>query len=97
MSLPLEFHGEVRADVDDAWDWHERQAGLGRDFLRELQRSYAVIRANPARFGYAERDVREGVMNRFSYAIYYRVLRNRIRVLAVWHTSRDPAGWQSRV
>jgi hypothetical protein len=35
-------------------------------------------------------------LNRFPYAVYYRELPDRIRVLAVSRTSRDPSGWQSR-
>ena len=97
MSLPLDFHPAVRDEIDDAYDWYEqRQSGLGRDFLDEVDRVVAEITANPARYGFADADIREGVLNRFPYAIYYRVLADRIHILAVFHTSRDPSGWQSR-
>jgi plasmid stabilization system protein ParE len=97
MSLPLDFHPAVRGEIDDAHDWYEqRQRRLGRDFLDEVERVLAEITANPARYGFADADIREGLLNRFPYAIYYRVLAYRIRVLAVYHTSRDPSGWQSR-
>lgn len=97
MSLPLDFHPAVRDEIDDAHDWYEqRQAGLGRDFLDEVERVLGEIAANPPRYGFAHGNVREGLLSRFPYAIYYRELRDRIRVLAVYHTSRDPAGWQSR-
>lgn len=97
MSLPLDFHPAVRGEIDDAHDWYQqRRAGLGRDFLDEIERALAEITANPARYGFADADIREGLLNRFPYAIYYRVLPDRIRVLAVYHTSRDPSGWQSR-
>jgi toxin ParE1/3/4 len=61
-----------------------------------LRESLPKITANPARYGFANADIREGVLTRFPYAIYYRVLADRIRVLAVYHTSRDPSRWQSR-
>ncbi len=97
MSLPLEFHPAARGEISDAHDWYERrQGGLGGDFLDEVQRTLAAIVANPARCGFADGDVREGLLRRFPYAVYYRVLVNRIRVLAVYHTSRDPSGWRSR-
>jgi plasmid stabilization system protein ParE len=97
VSLPLDFHPAVRDEVDDAHDWYEqRQPGLGRDFLDEVQRVLAEITANPARYGYAHGQVREGLLNQFPYAVYYRVLPTRIRVLAVHHTARDPASWQAR-
>lgn len=97
MSLPLELHPAVQREIDDAFRWYERrQQGLGSDFLDELQRVFADIQANPVRYGFAERDIREGLLRRFPFAVYYRVLTDRIRILAVYHTSRDPAGWQSR-
>jgi plasmid stabilization system protein ParE len=77
--------------------WYEqRQAGLGKDFLDELEQVLVEIVAQPARFGFASGNIREGLLRRFPYAIYYRVLFDRIRVLAVFHTARDPILWQSR-
>ncbi len=97
MSLPLEFHPEFDTDAEAAAVWYERQQpGLGVALLDEASRVLARIEANPASYGFVERDVREGALKRFSYVIYYRVLRNRIRVLALWHTSRDPDGWKWR-
>jgi plasmid stabilization system protein ParE len=97
VSLPFDFHPAVRHEIDDAFRWYEqRRPGLGSDFLDDVQMVLAEIDANPARYGFAERDIREGLLNRFPFAVYYRVLANRIRILAVYHASRDPAGWQSR-
>jgi plasmid stabilization system protein ParE len=97
VSLRLDFHPAVRDEIDDAFRWYERRRrGLGSDFLDELQRVLTDITTNPARYGFADADIREGLLMRFPYAIYNRVIADRIRVLAVYHTSRDPAGWQSR-
>ena len=66
MSLPLDFHPSVRDEIDDAHDWYEqRRSGLGRDFLDEIQAVLTKIIANPARFGFADADIREGLLPRF--------------------------------
>lgn len=97
MSLPLDFHPDVQDETDAGYRWYElQQVGLGTEFLDELEQVLTEIAANPARYGFAERDIREGLLPRFPYAVYYRVLPNRIRVLAVFHASRDPQLWQSR-
>jgi plasmid stabilization system protein ParE len=97
VSLPLEFHPAVRRESDSAFRWYERQRpGLGTDFLDSVEQVLAEVTANPTRFASAERDIREAALSRFPYAIYYRVLPDRIRVLAVYHLSRDPTAWQSR-
>lgn len=98
MSRRFSFHPLARTEAVDARRWYQnQQPGLGVEFTEELDRVLAEIEANPARFGFAEGDIREGLLDRFPYAVYYRVRRNRIRVLAVYHTSRDPAGWKNRV
>ncbi len=97
MSLPLDFHPAIRGEIDGAYNWYEqRQPGLGGDFLDEVQRILTEITANPARYGFANGDIREGLLNRFPYAVYYRVLADRIRVLALVHTARNPSRWQAR-
>lgn len=97
MSTALNFHPSVQREVDEAYRWYEQQRpGLGRDFLDEVGRLLAEIVSNPARFGFAHGSVREGLLTRFPYAVYYRERPGRVRVLAVYHTARDPAGWQNR-
>jgi plasmid stabilization system protein ParE len=77
--------------------WYEReQPGLGGEFLRAVERVLDDIAANPARYGFLESDVRAGPTGRFPYAVYYRVLSDRVRVIAIQHTARDSARWLSR-
>lgn len=97
MNWPLDFHPAVNGEIASASDWYDLQRpGLGRDFLDGVERVLNEMSANPARYGFAEGDIREGLLIRFPYAIYYRVLTDRIRVLAIVHTKRDPSRWQSR-
>jgi plasmid stabilization system protein ParE len=97
VSLPLNLHPEVRREIAEAHDWYERrQLGLGKDFPDEVQAILTEITSNPRQYGFAEGNIREGLLKRFPYVVYYRVLADRIRVLAVYHTARDPARWQAR-
>lgn len=97
MSPPVEFSPEVQVEINDAHAWYEqRMSGLGPAFLDEVQGLLGAIALMPSRFGFALGDIRVGMLDRFPYAIYFRVLPNRIRILAVFHTARDPSAWQSR-
>ena len=40
---------------------------------------------------------RKCVVRRFTFNVYYRPHFDRIEVIAVFHTSRDPAIWKGRV
>lgn len=98
MSLPLDFNTATRLEVKVAYNWYESQRrGLGSRFLNAVQKTLNSIGDNPYRYGFAQGDIREGLVKRYPFAIYYRVLPDRIRILAIHHTSRDPAIWEDRI
>ncbi|HYT88475.1 MAG TPA: type II toxin-antitoxin system RelE/ParE family toxin [Gemmataceae bacterium] len=97
MSLPLVFRTVAQTEFDDAAVWYEnQQPGLGADFVAEVQQVLDTIAAHPERYAVASGDVREALVSRFPYCVYYRVKPDRIVIIAVFHTSRDPSIWQGR-
>lgn len=98
MSLPIVLRAAAEAEFDEAFDWYERQrAGLGPEFLAEVQRVFDRIAANPVLHGVALADVRKAAVRRFPYCVYYRPHTDRVEVVAVFHTSRNPCVWQDRI
>jgi plasmid stabilization system protein ParE len=97
MSLPIVFRAAAQAEFDEAAGWYEAQkAGLGTDFVAEVQRVLDTISNQPERHAIVSGDIREGLVSRFPYCVYYRVKPDRVVVIAVFHSSRDPAIWQGR-
>lgn len=97
MSLPIVFEPEVEADVDEAYQWYEQRGrGLGEDFLAAVRTTLDRIQLNPELHAVIYRELRRALVRRFPYAVYYRVERERIAVVAVHHGKRDPRRWQSR-
>ena len=56
-----------------------------------------VIRNMPTLHGKVFQDLRLAMIRRFPYAIVYRIDHDQITIVAVYHTRRDPRGWQRRV
>src|SRR5437016_4760994 len=97
MSLPVGFRPEAQDDVLLAREWYERQSpGLGDAFAAMVEQLLGRIVAMPESYAATFRGVRPAKLRRFPYVLYYRVLADRIEVLAVLHGSRDPRIWQSR-
>lgn len=97
MNRQLVLLRQARREFDEAADWYEaRRAGLGARFTAAVQRVFDAATANPGRYPRALGEIREGPVHRFPYLVYYREEGDRIVVIAVYHTSRDPSGWQSR-
>ena len=97
MSLPLGFRPVAEAEFDGAAVWYDGQrAGLGDDFVAEVQQVLDTIANQPERYPVASGDVREAPVSRFPYCIYYRVKPDKVVVIAVFHSARDPTIWQGR-
>ena len=97
MNLPVILDPEAKDEFDEAYDFYEsRRDGLGELFANAVQVVLDRISYNPRMHGIVVRNVRRGVVRGYPYCVYYREEQNAIRVLAIFHTSRDPAIWIGR-
>src|SRR5437879_2729484 len=98
MNLPIDFESEALDDADAAIAWYEKErAGLGGEFLTELLDELERIQDNPELNAVLYRRVRASAMRRFAYVVYYRVLPDRLDIVAVQHGHRNPRDWRRRV
>ena len=98
MSLPVVLRAEAEAEFDEAFDWYDSQrVGLGPAFAAEVQRVLDGIAANPLMHRTVLADVRKAVVRRFPYCVFYRPHADRVEVIAVFHSRRNPSVWQGRV
>ncbi len=97
MNLPVILRRMAQAEFDDAADWYEGQrVGQGAAFTAAVRKVLMNIGARPESHPEVYDDVREALVSRYPYAVYYRPGPGQVTVLAVFHTARDPADWQRR-
>jgi len=97
VTLPLIFHPIAETEYQQASAYYENEhPGVGEEFEFEVQAVLLRVQQHPDRYPIAVRDIRFAHARRFPYSVYYRIRRDRIDVLSVFHESRDPAEWQSR-
>jgi plasmid stabilization system protein ParE len=97
MSVPVILRRLARAEFDDAADWYEgRRAGRGAAFTAAVRQVLSAIGSQPEAYPEVRGDIREALVPGYPYAVYYRPESRQITVLAVFHTSRDPAEWHRR-
>jgi plasmid stabilization system protein ParE len=98
MSLPVTLRPEAQDDLLAARDWYEQQrAGLGDSFAAAVDEVITRIEAVPELHAVVLEDVRRGKVRKYPSVVYHRVLADRVEVIGVLHTSRDPRVWQERV
>jgi plasmid stabilization system protein ParE len=94
MSLPVVYHRKVGRDLAAGFGYYEGQSdGLGEKFLAEINSAFDAIERYPEMFAQVHGEVRRAVVSRFPYAVFYRVESNRVVILTVLHTARDPRIW----
>lgn len=98
MSRVFVVRRVARRDIEDAHDWYElQQAGVGQEFVDEVDATLTRIRTNPDGYAASRLGVRKAPVHRFPYVAYYLVTTAFVIVFAVVHTSRHPRSWRSRL
>jgi plasmid stabilization system protein ParE len=96
--MPVVFRHGARNEFDAAADWYEqRRPGRGAKFTAAVQTVLDRIAEQPDFYPQVFEDVREALVKKYPYCVYYRVESNQVVILAVFHTARDPSTWQRRV
>ena len=97
MSLPVILRHEAEVDIQEARDQLEAiRVGLGNQVLARVREVLARMEKMPELYGKVWEDVRAARLKQFRYIVYFIVLADRVEVLAVLHSARDPSSWQSR-
>jgi plasmid stabilization system protein ParE len=82
------------AEALEAKRWYEEQReGLGLEFERTLEAALASIERFPEMY-----PVRRCLMGQFPFGVFYEIQDANLNlIVAVFHASRDPTGWQGRI
>ena len=79
-------------EFDDSIAFYEsQQTGLGLEFRASVEQVFQSIADNPDRFRKVNAEVRRAVVTRrFPFVVHFLIEPERIVILSVFHTSRDP-------
>ena len=98
MRLPIVFTPAAKDEFDDAHIRYETsRKGLGRRFRTAVRDCLRYVQRFPLTKQIVHPpDVRRALVVGFPFLVVYRVTSDSIRILSVFHTSRDPTVWQRR-
>jgi toxin ParE1/3/4 len=89
--MKVGYHPAVQKDVNRALRRYDQfSERLGNEFWSELNKYIATAAANPLRFHRYLQDLRRANLKRFPYHFLYRILSDRIRIIAVRHHKQRP-------
>lgn len=96
--MKLRFLTPAQRELGDAVAWYNEQAaGLGLEFLDELDRAVRRVVAFPLSYSEIEPGIRRCRLARFPYGLIYGIDGDTIVVVAVAHLHRRPRYWIDRI
>jgi toxin ParE1/3/4 len=96
--IHLIFHPEAEEELFSSIAFYNQQSsGLGIEFLEEIERCFNLIRDNPKRWKILKKGIRQYIVRRFPYLIFYIYDRNQVFIVAIAHNCRKPDYWKERI
>jgi plasmid stabilization system protein ParE len=95
---PVVFDSEASDELHAAAGWYEeRRAGLGDEFMEEVEQAKDRIGRTPQAFPpHPGSELRKCVLRRFPYTIFFLEQADRVWIAAVAHQKRRPGYWSDR-
>lgn len=93
MKFQLIITSPALQDTKDAYCYYEQiRAGLGEQFLENLERRYSSLSENPALYSYTDNKeiIRDVKVEGFPYLIVYEVTGSTVVIFSIHNTHKKP-------
>jgi toxin ParE1/3/4 len=93
----IEFHPEALEEAEAARGWYsERSLVASRAFVSEMIHSVETVSQDPEMWPVFEKVTHRYVFQRFPFSLIYRLIEDKIQVVAIAHSKRKPGYWRER-
>lgn len=94
----IDFHELAEKELLDSRDFYDDLVpNLGKKFILEVEHIVNRIKSNPLAFPIYIKNYRKAILRKFPYSVIYRIVDNKIYILAVAHQKRRPKYFANRV
>ncbi len=94
----VEISSDAQTDFETSFAYYYKGSPkVAGDFLVKIDLAFEHIRENPNLFPVVYKNVRKYVVKKFPFVIYYQIFEAKVRVIAIFHSSRNPVVWSDRV
>ena len=91
MSFSLKIQSEAIIDIQEAFEWYEKQKdGLGFLLIEEIESCYTKLTEHPANYTFINPRFRRIKVNRFPYFLIYEIEEEMVIINSLFHAKRKP-------
>lgn len=96
--LSIEFSDEAEIDFDKSFHFYFVESSkVAESFLKQINKSLSEIKQRPFSFPLIFNNIRKYTVKKFPFLIYYQITNKTIRIIALFHSSRNPQIWNDRI
>lgn len=97
MNYLIEISDVAEQDIRESYLYYANEnQSLGLRFEKAIKSTINRIKKFPLKNQIRYSDVRVIYTSKFPFGVHYKILENRIVIIAVFHTSLSPRKWQAR-
>ena len=90
----------AKADIKDSAKWYNKQQkGLGKRFTQSIKKCIKDIQQHPEGFQVRYKNCRIGIPEKFPYLVIYNIDNDNkvVVIIVVFHSSKNPQKWESKL
>jgi plasmid stabilization system protein ParE len=94
----IELSDEAEIDFDKSYEYYSTiSLKVADNFYKQINSSFRKIAGSPFSCQQVYLEIRQFVLKKYPFIIYFRIQETVIQIIAIFHTSRSPFIWQERV
>lgn len=98
MNFKIKIEPEAKKDIQLSIDWYnEQKKGLGKRFLKEIQKAFDALSKNPF-YQKKYENVFCFPIKKYPFMVHFTIdhVKNIVIVRGVFHTALNPENWNKR-
>jgi plasmid stabilization system protein ParE len=96
-SYSIEISDDAEGDFDNSYEYYFEDSPIVADaFFQRINDSFESIKKTPFSFPEVYKSIRKFIVKKFPFVIYFQVEEYTVKVIAIFHTSRNPEVWKER-
>lgn len=96
--MTFRFLSPALSELSEAADYYEEQAGMGGEFVTEVDESIERILMFPLAWGKVSSDFHHCHLRKFPYTLIYKLESDDIIIIvSLFHQRRQPQSWKSNL
>ena len=95
MNRALVVTAEAEAEINQAKEWYRGQSPRAAlRFSDAIDHALETIGFNPEQYQIVYRETRRVLLDDYPYVLFYTMTETQVKVVACFHTARDPSLWR---